>query len=143
MAVWRPGTGEWWVLTSSSSWTQSFKLAWGMGADVPVPGDYDGDGKADAAVWRPSTGEWWILTSSSGNSQNITVQWGADYYDDVPLLGDFDGDRKIDLVVWRPVNAVWWLLKSSANYDRGQYSWMQWGSRLYGDVPLGAVHMRY
>jgi hypothetical protein len=40
-------------------------------------------------------------------------------------------------------NAVWWLLKSAANYDRSQYSWIQWGSRLYGDVPLGAAYMRY
>jgi hypothetical protein len=33
-------------------------IEWGSGAlnDVPVPGDYDGDGRGDLAVWRPATG---------------------------------------------------------------------------------------
>jgi hypothetical protein len=72
-AVWRPSTGQWWVIHSSdgSQHTQQ----WGAPGDIPVPGDYDGDGKTDFAVWRPSTGQWWVIHSSDGSQH--TQQWGA------------------------------------------------------------------
>ena len=47
-----------------------------MAGDVPVPGDYNGDGLTDVAVWRPSTGEWFVRGQ-------FTVQWGGT--GDVPV----------------------------------------------------------
>ncbi len=37
----------------------------GLG-DVPVPGDYDGDGITDRAIFRPSTNTWHVLGSQVG-----------------------------------------------------------------------------
>jgi hypothetical protein len=44
---------------------------------VPVPNDYDGDGRTDIAVWRPSTGVWWVMRSSDGVI--VTRQWGVSH----------------------------------------------------------------
>jgi len=56
-------------------------VQWGVTGDLPVAGDYDGDGKSDSAVFRPSTGVWWIFQSSTATP--LGVQWGAS--GDVPI----------------------------------------------------------
>jgi hypothetical protein len=51
-------------------------VAWGTDGDIPVPGDYDGDGRTDVAVFRPSDGYWFVQDAAA-------TRWGAE--GDVPL----------------------------------------------------------
>ena len=44
---------------------------------MPVPGDYDGDGRADLAIYRPSDGMWWVLFSASNYTTWQGVRWGT------------------------------------------------------------------
>ena len=65
LAVWRPGTGYWYVLGGTTG-SQPTSFQWGGSGDKAVPGDYDGDGKTDAAVYRPSNGTWYLQRSAQG-----------------------------------------------------------------------------
>jgi hypothetical protein len=67
------------MLYSSTGYTtNSGPVSWGGGTAIPVPGDYDGDGKTDPAVYFPSTGQWWILYSSTHYTTNSgPVSWGG------------------------------------------------------------------
>ena len=132
IAVYRPGTGEWWTLSSSTGHVASQVFQWGVAGDVPVSGDFDGDGKLDLTVFRPATGDWFIRTSLSGFGASAVFRWGL--VDDVPIVGDFDGDGRAELTVFRPATGEWFIRYSSIGYSLTTTGRYQWG--LAGDVPI-------
>ncbi|HMO82380.1 MAG TPA: VCBS repeat-containing protein [Pyrinomonadaceae bacterium] len=130
LAVWRPSTGVWWVLGGPGSQQTSFQ--WGGGSDIPVPGDYDGDGKTDFAIFRPSNGQWWIFRSS--DDTYYSFEFGTS--GDVPVVADYDGDGKSDAALARANSSTnetyWYIFRSSdSNISTHQFG-------LDTDVPAPA-----
>ncbi len=81
MAVFRPSTGQWFRIRSTAGFDT---VGWGQVGDLPIPADYDGDGKSDVAVFRPSNSTWYIVGSTAGQLvQNYGVSG------DVPTQGAF------------------------------------------------------
>jgi hypothetical protein len=65
LAVYRPSNGNWYYRPSSHPTGVLTQASPGQAGDIPVPGDYDADGKTDFAVWRPSTQTWYVILSSN------------------------------------------------------------------------------
>ncbi len=73
------------------------------GAEVPVVGDFDGDGKDDIACFtRGTTGDVFVAFSDGGKFVGDSLQWHGDFAfgDEIPASGDFDGDGKDDIAVF-------------------------------------------
>jgi hypothetical protein len=90
---------------------------------VPVPADYDGDGRADPAWYRDSDGTWFIEgmdpidfgsgpTLPPGSSPNrLTID------QDIAVPADYDGDGADDLATFDPRTLEWSVRSSATGTD--------------------------
>jgi len=67
---------------------------------LPVPGDYNGDGKSELGVFI--NGEWFIDINDNGQWDKDDLWAKLGTADDLPVVGDWDGDGKDDIGIYGP-----------------------------------------
>ena len=102
-------------------------LYWGTNGDQAVRGDFDGDGRQDAAIFRPSNALWYVMQSSNG--QPLYQSWGL--ATDKRVSADYDGDGRTDFAVFRPSDGIWYILNSAT----GTRTSRPWGNNTDALTP--------
>jgi hypothetical protein len=77
VGVFRPATHRFLLKNGSVNTT----VSWGVSTDLPVTGDWNGDGFADVGIFRPATHRFLL----KNGSVTTTINWGTDT--DLPVAG--------------------------------------------------------
>ena len=88
--VFRPSTGSWLLADGTnvddSTPPASFQFSFGQAGDLPIAGDFDGNGLDGVAVFRPSTGQFFLNDFNISTIGNAFFSFGQN--GDLPLAGD-------------------------------------------------------
>jgi hypothetical protein len=98
--------------------------------DVPIMGNWTGQGKDTVGLYRPSTHEFILSNSNMEPTANIDVAFGNP--GDIPLVGDWTGQGKDTIGLYRPSTHEFIL--SNSNTSPAGNTIVTWGNP--GDTPL-------
>lgn len=116
-----------WFVDFRNDFTIDLSFILGGASDIPVVGDFLGDGRAGFGVFRPSNGLWYL-----DRNRDLTVDfispWGAS--GDLPVVADFDGDGRADRAVYRSGT---WLVDVDLNSTLDAVYYL---GGVGGDIPV-------
>lgn len=108
----------------------TLQFSFGDPTDLPLFGDWNGDGDRTAAVFRPATATWYLTNTDQASDAPQVVPYGN--RGDIPLSGDWSGAGAETIGVYRPSNATFYL--RYANSSGTADVTIPFGNR--GDIPL-------
>ncbi len=126
------GKGDWYDIYAPwkqvPTWFTNFASQGGASTDIPLTGDFDGDGKADLVSFNRSNVTW-TISSSTGMFRGAFPFGYAGV--SLPVVGNFDGPGATQFGAFSVFNNVgYWSLTSA----RGVINTYTFG--VAGDVPL-------
>lgn len=96
---------------SYSSGSPDLLYVMGSGTDIPLSGDWNGDGHDEIGLFRPSNNRFFLDHSGNGTFSlaqgDILYILGAP--GDLPLVGDWNGDGTDEIGLYRPSTSFFFL----------------------------------
>jgi hypothetical protein len=98
--------GTWYLRSMLTSGNADISFQYGQANDIPIVGDWNGDGIDGIGVVRGST--WYLRNALSSGVGDITLQYGQ--AGDTPVVGDWNGDGIDGIGIVR--GSTWYLRNS-------------------------------
>lgn len=133
IGVYRPSVTDFFLRNTNTTGNADITVNFSSAGDIPIAGDWDGDGDDEIGVFRPNTGQFILRKTNSSFCvfpicTTITLNFGQ--FGDLPVVGDWNGDGIDTVGVYRIINGSGnWLLSNSPNVS---------GTTPVVDVPVFA-----
>lgn len=132
----------WRILGNGGSTAGSLQtISFGLSSDIPTPGYFDNDSRADLGVYRQSVASYFVRPSTSTTANSFRgVQFGIST--DVPgREADYDGDGIDDFTVVRDTGTslTWFILRSNNNTFSAVSFGFSGFTNNNGDLPIAGA----
>ncbi|MCZ7402831.1 MAG: right-handed parallel beta-helix repeat-containing protein [Candidatus Methanoperedens sp.] len=118
--------GSFYLRNSNSAGSADLSFIYGVDGDIPLVGDWNGDGVDTVGIYRH--GAFYLHNSNSAGSADISFIYGVD--GDIPLVGDWNGDGIDTVGIYR---AGAFYLRNSNSAGNADLSFIY---GVDGDTPL-------
>ena len=120
--------GQWIISNGVNGGPQSASFGYGRTGDIPIVGDWNGDGIDTHGVFR-GDGQWIISNGVNGGPQSASFGYGRT--GDIPIVGDWNGDGIDTHGVFRGDGQ--WIISNGVN---GGPQSASFGYGRTGDIPI-------
>jgi glucose/arabinose dehydrogenase len=117
LSIYRPSEARFYVINQLGSGGAGLggaehSFAYGNPGDVPVMGDWDGDGDDTPGLRRPSDGFVYVRNSNTTGVADVSYFYGDP--GDIPVAGDWDDDGDDTFGLFRPSTGSFFLKNTNA-----------------------------
>src|SRR5438067_680801 len=130
VGIYRPSKATFYLHTSNKPGDPEIAVLFGPPGDVPIAGDWDGDGATTIGLYRPKEAAFYLRNSNTPGAADITITYGTK--GDIPIVGDWDGNGTVTIGVYRPGDSTFYLRNTNSPGTADYYVPLG----MAGDLPV-------
>jgi uncharacterized repeat protein (TIGR01451 family) len=113
IGLFRPSGNLFFLRNSNTPGFPDITTPFGAAGDLPIVGDWDGNGTVTLGLYRPSSSTFFLRNSNTTGFPDVTVSFGDGPGGDLPVAGDWNGDGVWTVGVYRPSTSTFYLRNSN------------------------------